>query len=86
MRALALAVVLLLAAPPSIARTADAPKAETRAACHDANGKTKACPKAPRKKVAPVGNGSSAFARCRDVVSHRFTKCGGPNAEPVPAN
>ena len=26
------------------------------------------------------------IARCRDVITHRFAKCGGPNAEPVPAN
>ena len=86
MRALALIAVVLFAATPSFAQTADAPKTETKARCHDAAGKAKACPKAPKKRGAHIDPGTSSFARCRDIVSHRFTKCGGPNAEPVPAN
>jgi len=83
MRAGLIAAAALALATPSFAQTGDAPK-PAKAACHDAAGKAKACPKPPKR--ARVDNGTSSFARCRDVVSHRFTKCGGPNAEPVPAN
>jgi hypothetical protein len=42
--------------------------------CRDANGRFIKCPPAP---AAPA-------ARCRDITSKRFVKCGSPNSEAVP--
>ena len=83
MRRLALSALVLALASPALAQTTDAPKPAAKAACRDVAGQPKACRKAPKKPGA--GAGSASILRCRDVVSHRFTKCGGPTAEPVPA-
>ena len=79
-RRLVIAAALIALGCPGLAGAADAPKA-----CHSAAGKTVACPKVRRKR-APADNGAASVARCRDIHSHLFTRCGGPNAEPVPAN
>lgn len=92
MRLLPIAAVLaLVAALPVQAQPAEGQKPEaSKAACHTAAGKSAHCPPkaapsaakgAPRTKVA-----TPMITRCRDVTSHQLTKCGGPNAEPVPAN
>jgi hypothetical protein len=58
----------------------DAPKA----ACHGADGKAQPC--APKKHASKTRAAMPMISQCRDVTSHQLTKCGGPNAEPVPAN
>jgi hypothetical protein len=92
MRPLLIAAALALAAAaPALAQTAEDHKpAPAKAACRAADGKAAPCAskalqgsgKAPsRAKVA-----TPMITRCRDVISHQAAKCGGPNAEPIPAN
>ncbi len=80
MRRLVVFAAVIALGSPGLAGAADPPKV-----CHDEDGKTVASAK-PKKKHAPVDNGTSSFAHCRDIHPHLFTRCGGPNAEPVPAN
>jgi len=81
MRPLLIAAVLVLAAAPVLAQPADSHR---KAACHGADGQVQPC---PRKKGAPkTGSATPMITRCRDITSHQLTRCGGPNAEPVPAN
>jgi hypothetical protein len=88
MRLLMIAAALALAAAvPAQAQEGDGPKpAAAKAACHAADGKAAPCPPKPPKKPTRVKVTTPMITRCRDVVSHRLAKCGGPNAEPVPAN
>jgi hypothetical protein len=82
MRALAIAVVALALSAPAYAQTSDGPKPAPKAACHDADGKPAKCATKKRKND---GTDDTHGLRCRDVRTHLFTKCGGPYAEPVPA-
>lgn len=88
MRPLMIAAALALAAAlPVQAQDADGHKpAPAKAACHGAGGKAAPCVKKPAKSAARTAVAMPMITRCRDVTSHRLTKCGGPNAEPVPAN
>lgn len=87
MRPLMIAVALaVLAAAPVQAQPADSHKpVAPKAACRGADGKAAPCAskaaKAPKTRTT-----MSMITRCRDINSHQLTKCGGPNAEPVPAN
>jgi hypothetical protein len=90
MRVLLIAAVLTLAAAPALAQTSLSQTGEDhkteapKAACHAADGKP--CPKKPAKPAAKAKVSTPMISRCRDVISHQAAKCGGPNAEPVPAN
>jgi hypothetical protein len=85
MRPLLIAAALsLTAALPAWAEPADGHKPEPKAACHAADGKAKPC--APKKAVGRTRVATPMITSCRDVISHQPAKCGGPNAEPVPAN
>ena len=79
-----LVVWALAAAGPvqaqSDSRKPDAPKA----ACHGSSGAAQPC--APKKHAAKTRAAMPMISQCRDITSHQLTKCGGPNAEPVPAN
>ena len=87
MRLLLIAAALVLAAAPVRAQTADEHKAEApKAACHAADGKTAPCPRKPPRPAAKARIATPMISRCRDVISHQTARCGGPNAEPVPAN
>ena len=77
MRILAVCIVILALGAPAFAQTADTPKPEAKAAVHK--------PAKPARKRRNDGTDDQSAARCRDVRTHRFTKCGGPYAEPVPA-
>ena len=83
MRALSVAALVLALAAPAHAQTSDAPAKPAKAACHDADGKPAKCTK--KRKNDGTDAGENGGLRCRDVRTHRFTKCGGPYAEPVPA-
>jgi hypothetical protein len=86
MRPLMIAAALaLVAAVPVQAQPAEGHKPEApKAACHGADGKAAPC---KSTKAAPKTKATmSMITRCRDVTSHQLAKCGGPNAEPVPAN
>lgn len=78
--ALALAAAAPVQAQPADGRKPDAPKA----ACHGPGGKAQPC--AHRKGAAKTKAAAPMITRCRDITSHQLTRCGGPNAEPVPAN
>ena len=80
MRVLAVAALVLALGAPAYAQTSDAPK-PAKTTCHDADGKPAKC----ARKRKNDGTDDAPAARCRDVRTHRFTKCGGPYAEPVPA-
>jgi hypothetical protein len=81
---IAAALILALGAP-ACALAQDASKPATAAACHAKAGKC--APAKPRKKPASTeGMKAQSISQCRDVRTHSFTKCGGPYAEPVPAN
>ena len=70
----------MLAAALAVSAAAPGPgRAQSgQARCPAAHGHAaRTCAKARKPPV---------IARCRDVISHRFARCGGPNAEPVPAN
>ena len=88
MRPLLIAALLALAAAaPSRAQPADAHKpAAPKAACHAADGKPAPCAPKSAKGAAKARIATPMISRCRDVISHQVAKCGGPNAEPVPAN
>jgi hypothetical protein len=88
MRPLMIAAALaLVAAVPVRAQPADGHKpAAPKAACHGADGKAAPCPRKPAKAAANARTVMPMITHCRDVISHRTTKCGGPNAEPVPSN
>ena len=77
----AVATVILALSAPAYAQTTDAPSKPAKATCHDADGKPAKC----ARKRKSDGTDDAPAARCRDVRTHRFTKCGGPYAEPVPA-
>lgn len=84
MRLQLIVAALILAAAPVQAQPGDSHKPDApTAACHGADGKARPC--AP-KKPARVKAATPMITRCRDVTSHQLAKCGGPNAEPVPAN
>jgi hypothetical protein len=82
------AVLALAAALPVQAQEGDGHKpVATKAACKGADGKAAPCTrKPPRGAVKAAPASMPMITRCRDVTSHRLAKCGGPNAEPVPAN
>jgi hypothetical protein len=85
MRPLMIAAALALAAAlPARAEPAEGHKPAHKAACHAADGKAKAC--APKKGAGKTKIATPMITSCRDVISHQPAKCGGPNAEPVPAN
>lgn len=89
MRILAVAALSLALGAPAFAQTKDDAKPAVAAACHGSSGKTARCaPAKPRKKkpVSDDGLKAQSFTQCRDVRTHSATKCGGPYAEPVPAN
>ena len=88
MRPLLIAAALtLLAAAPVQAQPTEAPKPATpKAACHGADGKAAPCVSKTAKGAPKSKTSMPMITRCRDISSHRLTKCGGPNAEPVPAN
>jgi len=72
-RTLAITLCLTLAAS-----AASAQKIDAAGKCHDASGKfakMEVC-----KAAAPA-----APAKCRDMKTKKFAKCGAPNTEPVPA-
>jgi hypothetical protein len=77
----AVAALVLALCAPAYAQTPDAPAKPAKATCHDADGKPAKCVKKRRND----GTDNASALRCRDVRTHRFTKCGGPYAEPVPA-
>jgi hypothetical protein len=80
------AALAVLAAAPVQAQEADGHKpAAPKAACRSADGKAAPCA-AKAKGVRKTPAATSMITRCRDINSHQLTKCGGPNAEPVPAN
>jgi hypothetical protein len=86
MRLLTVTVLILAFGASAYAQTAESSKpASTAVACHAKSAK---CASAkPRKKAASTdGMKAQSISQCRDVRTHRFTKCGGPYAEPVPAN
>jgi len=85
MRVLLIAAVLTLAAAPTLAQSADDHKPDApKAACRASEGKP--CPKKPAKPATKAKLSTPMITQCRDVISHKAAKCGGPNAEPVPAN
>jgi hypothetical protein len=86
MRPQLIAAALVLAAAQAQAQPADSHKpAAPKAACHGADGKARPCaPKANRAAKTKVA--TPMITNCRDVISHQPARCGGPNAEPVPAN
>jgi hypothetical protein len=86
MRPLMIAAALALAAAvPAWAQSAESHKpAAPKAACHGADGKAQPC--ARKKAPAKTRVATPMITSCRDVISHQPAKCGGPNAEPVPAN
>ncbi|HEY4028835.1 MAG TPA: hypothetical protein VGM25_00700 [Caulobacteraceae bacterium] len=88
MRPLMIAAVLALAAAlPAQAQEGDGHKpVAAKAVCHVGAGKAAPCAKKPAKGAAKTPTSMPMITRCRDITSHRLAKCGGPNAEPVPAN
>ena len=79
------AAVALLAAAPAWAQPAESHKpAAQKAVCHKAEGKAAPCP--AKKAASKTRIATPMITSCRDVISHQPAKCGGPNAEPVPAN
>ena len=88
LRTLMIAAALAFAtAAPVHAQTADAPKAESHAkTCHGADGKAAPCAAKARKGTPKTKVATPMISQCRDVISHQLARCGGPNAEPVPAN
>jgi hypothetical protein len=85
MRPLMIAAALALAAAQAQAQPVDSHKPAPKAACHAADGKARPCaPKANRAAKTKIA--TPMITRCRDVISHQPARCGGPNAEPVPAN
>ncbi len=85
MRPLLIAAALaFVVAAPVQAQSDDHKPDAAKAACHGADGKAHPC--AHRKSAAKTRAATSMITRCRDITSHQLTKCGGPNAEPVPAN
>ena len=88
MRPLMIAAALaVLAAAPVQAQPADGHKPKApKTACHGADGKAAPCASKAAKGAPKTRTTMSMITRCRDINSHQLTKCGGPNAEPVPAN
>jgi hypothetical protein len=85
MRPLMIAAALALAAAQAQAQPAERHKPAPKAACHAADGKARPCaPKTSRAAKTRVA--TPMITSCRDVISHQAARCGGPNAEPVPAN
>ena len=54
--------------------------ASGKGGCAAAHGKSAKAPACAKVRTPPM------ITMCRDVLTHRFAKFGGPNAEPVPAN
>lgn len=84
MRLLMIAAALAVLGAPARAEPAEGRKpAAAKPACRALRDKAAHCPArgAPKARVS-----MPMISRCRDVVSHQITRCGGPNAEPVPAN
>jgi hypothetical protein len=86
MRALVAAAAVLALASTSFAQTSETPKPAPKATCHAQDGKACVKTAAKRRKNDGTDQEDAPAARCRDVRTHRFTKCGGPYAEPVPAS
>jgi hypothetical protein len=87
MRPLMIAVALAFAAAVPVQAQPDEHKPDTpKAACHKADGKAAPCPHKAAKTSSKAKVSTPMISRCRDVISHQAAKCGGPNAEPVPAN
>jgi len=84
MRILTVVVLTLALGAPAFAQANDAAKPAS-AACQAKSGKC-APAKAHKKAASSDGMKAQSISQCRDVRTHRFTKCGGPYAEPVPAN
>ncbi len=85
MRPLLIAAALALAAAaPVRAQPDDHKPSAPKAACHGADGKAQPCP--PKKGASKTKAAMPMITRCRDITTHQLTKCGGPSAEPVPAN
>jgi hypothetical protein len=78
-------VVWALAAAVPVQAQPDDHKAG-KAACQGADGKAAPCPHKTAKAPSKARVSTPMISRCRDVISHQAAKCGGPNAEPVPAN
>lgn len=71
-------VLAFVAALALTAGAADAQKLDKNGKCHAADGKfAKAEVCANLKPAAP--------AKCRDIKTKKFAKCGAPGTEPVPA-
>jgi hypothetical protein len=88
MRPLLIAAALSLAAAAPVRAQPDEhkPDAPKAAACHGSGGKAAPCPHKAGKASSKARVSTPMISRCRDVISHQTAKCGGPNAEPVPAN
>ncbi len=85
MRGLVIAAAVLGLASPAWAQAGES-KPAPKAACAKAGDKAaKPCAR-PTRKRKNDGTDDAPALRCRDVRSHSFTRCGGPYAEPVPAN
>jgi hypothetical protein len=81
------AALALAAAAPALAQPAEGSKpAAPKTACHTAEGKAAPCAPKAVKPPAKAKIATPMITHCRDVISHQAAKCGGPNAEPVPAN
>jgi hypothetical protein len=76
----------LAAAVPAQAQPDDHKPDAPKAACHGADGKAAPCPHKAAKAASKARVSTPMISHCRDVISHQAAKCGGPNAEPVPAN
>jgi hypothetical protein len=78
-------VVWAVAAAAPVQAQSDSRKPEApKAACHGADGKAQPC--APKKRPSKTRTAMPMISQCRNITSHQLTRCGGPNAEPVPAN
>jgi hypothetical protein len=89
MRILTIAALILSLGTPAVVQAENASKPASASACHAEADKTAKCaPAKPRKKKPASDEGlrAQSFTQCRDVRTHSPTKCGGPYAEPQPAN
>jgi hypothetical protein len=74
------------AASEPLAAVATKAEAQAKTACRGAGGKARPCASRTRKGPSKARVATPMISQCRDVISHRLARCGGPNAEPVPAN
>jgi hypothetical protein len=81
MRTLSLlaAIATLAIAAPAFADAGGPYKLDAKGKCHDAKG---GFTKAELCKASSAATG----AKCRDIKTKKFAKCGAPNTEPVPVS